>query len=153
MPELASGPHLYIFYAYQLIMTTYLVHMHRHCGWYTATAEGATFAEAAVKAVIEMCLKYGLDVNTVPHTVEYIEYKGYPHVAFTETSRRQVWGRVTKPGDAWFWEQVREGQDEDCLKCGGTGINHYNPFMQCWGCGNHKEKGQGSGKKHLEAVT
>ena len=128
-------------------MSKFIVHIHRHCGWYTTEAEGTTFAEAAVTAVIATCLKYGLDVNTIPHSVAFQEKDGYASVVFKEQSTRAVYGGMTQAGNLWFANRVRQGQPDDCPSCGGTGINHYNPFMQCWACGDKAQKGQGSGKR------
>lgn len=131
-------------------MKKFIVHIRRHTGWYTTEAEGATFAEAAVSAVIATALKYGLDVNTVPHTVAYREDDGYSCVVFTETSKREIFGGCTRPGELWFADRVRQGEPDDCPSCGGTGIDYHNPFQQCWSCGDRTQRGQSSGKR-LEA--
>ena len=34
----------------------------------------------------------------------------------------------------------------DCPKCGGTGINHYYSWKECWSCGDDKKDGKSSGK-------
>lgn len=130
-------------------MPEFIVHIKRHSGWHTTTAEGDTFGEAAVKAVIATCKQFGLDVNTIPHTVEYGEEVlprilsepfRYRRVLFTETGERDVFDPhrggwvTTQPGDIWFAERVEEGKPGDCPACGGTGIDFYNPFRGCRSC-------------------
>lgn len=127
-------------------MTKFIVHIRRHCGWHTTEAEGATFAEAAIAAVIATCKQYGLDVDKVPHKVSFNERdKDYMSVVFREDSYRQVFRHVTSPGELWFADQVRQGHEDDCTSCGATGVSHYNPFMQCWACGDRKMRGKGTG--------
>lgn len=136
-------------------MSKFIVHIRRHCGWHTVEAEGATFGEAAVSAVVATCKQYGLDLDKIPHSVEFrqSESDDYTSVVFRETASREVYRGRTTPGEFWFGERVRQGNLDDCEKCGGTGTNFYNPFMQCWACGDRKQRGYGSGKKlALEAA-
>jgi hypothetical protein len=129
----------------------YIVHIERHCGWHTTTAEGETFAEAAVAAVVATCKQFGLDLDSIPHTVEYGEEDlpqtfgepfHYRRVLFREASERRVfdpilnvggWG-MTKPGDHWTSCRVEEGKPGDCPMCGGTSVDFHNPFVGCWKC-------------------
>jgi hypothetical protein len=126
----------------------YIVHIQRHCGWHTTTAEGASFPEAAVNAVVATCKQFGLDLDTIPHTVEYLDSEieqtfggpfRYQRVQFRDGRERRVFMPLigwidTKPGDHWFAERVREGQPGDCSMCGGTSVDFYNPFRGCRKC-------------------
>lgn len=132
-------------------MSKFTVHIRRHCGWHTTEAEGATFGDAAVAAVVVTEKSYGLDLDNIPHTVEFNEKEDYQSVVFREASSRQVFGGVTHPGELWFGERVREGQEGDCEPCGGTGYGFHNPFRQCWACGDRTQPGVGSGKKRETA--
>jgi hypothetical protein len=134
-------------------MPKFIVHIRHHAGWRTTEAEGSTFGEAAIAAVIATNKQYGLDVNDIPHTVSFNERDEYRSVVFRETSRRPVFGGATHPGELWFADQVREGKADDCEKCGGTGSGVDNPFVQCWACGDRKLKGKSSGKKQALAVA
>jgi hypothetical protein len=127
----------------------HIVHIKRHCGWYTAEATGGTFAEAAIAAVVATCKKFRLDLDTIPHAVAFKDDPEYPYVAFRETASRPIFGGITRPGDLWFSETVRPGRADDCPSCGGTGVNFYNPFNQCWSCGDMKQRGKGTGKHKL----
>lgn len=133
-------------------MKKFIVHIKRHCGWHTTEAEGATFGEAAIKAVIATCRQFGLDVDTVPHTVAFKD-GDYPAVVFTEASTRPVFGGTQYKGSLWFAERVREGEPDDCQSCGGTGIGHSNPFVQCWACGDRTARGEGTGKQAPATIT
>lgn len=131
-------------------MPEFIVHIERHCGWHTTTAEGDTFAEAAVTAVVATCKQFGLDLDTIPHTVEFRETMEpqtlgepfrYRRVLFRETGEREVFDpfiargwTTTKPGDYWFADRVEEGQPGDCPMCGGTSVDFHNPFKGCWKC-------------------
>lgn len=123
----------------------FIVHIRRHCGWHTTREAGANFGDAAIKAVVRTCAEFNLDVAEVPHRVEFRD-GDYPAVIFWETSQRPVFMGTQFPGDLWFSDRVREGAEDDCPKCGGTGVNFYNPFVQCWECGDQTVKGQSSGK-------
>lgn len=134
--------------------TTHIVHIERHSGWYTTTAEGDTFADAAQAAVVATCKRFGLDLDTIAHTVEFedrpntdtfldeLSPPSYQYVALRWAEPHRVfdplvhggWG-MTKPGDRWFSERVREGAEGDCGRCGGTGVDVRNPFVRCRTCG------------------
>lgn len=131
-------------------MSEFVVHMRDsgvHGRWWKLTAEGETFSEAAVTAVVENHLNRGLDLTTIPHRVEYVpDHQWYgPHVVFYETEPRNVfdpllhggWG-LTRPGDVWFSNWVIEGEPDDCPSCGGRGIDSDNPFRQCGRCGDRE---------------
>ena len=125
----------------------YVVHIRRHCGWHTTREVAPNFSDAAIRAVVRTCKEFDLDVDKIPHRVEFQDDE-YPYVTFWETSHRPVaFGRMQQPGDLWFSDRVREGAEDDCHACGGTGVNFYNPFVQCWKCGDQTAKGQSSGKQ------
>lgn len=131
---------------------TFVVHILRHCGWHTTRAEGDTFSDAAVDAVCETLKKFNLDLDTIPHRVEFRD-GDYPRVVFYETEARPVWNGVTVPGDLWFGQRVREGEEDDCTSCGGTGLSHYNFIKQCWACGDSTERGPSSGKAVVKELS
>ncbi len=135
---------------------TYIVHIHRHCGWHTARARGRTFGEAAKRAVRDTCKQFGLDVRKIPHRTSFKRYPTYDTVIFYEASSRSVFPSilnptgVTTPGDLWFSQQVRQGKRGDCESCGGTNTCHYNPFVQCHACG---EKNADGTQKRRDLIT
>jgi hypothetical protein len=122
----------------------FLVHCHNHAGWEQSIEEAESPAEAINQAIIrhhdfleaEYSGQYSIEVN-----LECTSYR----VDWTDPEPKPIFGGYLWPG-YWFGGKVRIGEDGDCPACGGTGVNHYNPFMQCWACGNSKEKGRGSGK-------
>lgn len=141
-------------------MTEHIVHIKRHCGWHTTTAEGDTFGEAAVTAVVETCKQFGLDLDSIPHTVDYLDTDldqtgggtfRYRRVQFRETGGRRVFMPLigwimTKPGDIWFAERVEEGKPGDCPACGGTSVDFHKPFKGCWKCTNGGDRFEGTVK-------
>jgi len=130
--------------------TEHVVHILRHCGWHTTRERGATFGEAAVRAVVRTCAEHGLDLSEIPHTVGFAD-DDHPRVVFREASHRRVFGGFRRPGDFWFSWRVREGAEDDCPACGGTGVSHYNPFHQCWACGVNGAEGRSSGRRGAPA--
>jgi hypothetical protein len=90
--------------------------------------------------------KYGHRID-FDGTYYRVYYNGEPF------SRAFYAEKFTKDGDIWFSNRMHQGHSDDCDKCGGTGISHYNPFIQCHGCGERDENersgwavGKGSGK-------
>lgn len=147
---------------------TFIVHIERHCGWHTTIAEGDTFGEAAISAVVTTCKQFGLDLDTIPHTVEYLEEDinqtddstfHSRRVRFYETSERSVFDpfiargwTTTKPGDIWFGRRVEEGKPGDCLACGGTSVEFGNPFRGCWKCTDGERRTKTSAAAHDHAA-
>lgn len=120
----------------------YEIHAKTHSGWVTLTAEGASFAEAAITGVAQLMKDRHLDLDAIPHAAEFFDADGYPRVKFFEASARPVttFGfrpATTKPGEWWFSVRVQEGKAGDCGKCGGTGRDFHNPFEPCWNCKGH----------------
>ena len=128
----------------------YVLHLHNHAGWSTQKIEASMVAEAIQK---------GLD-----KTAEFLskEYQGNYRIEHDDPNSdfpryRVVWDGngiksfplspdILQKGDVWWSDRFQVGEDDDCTKCGGTGRNHYNPFVQCWSCGDDKQPGRGSGK-------
>jgi len=129
-------------------MPNFRVHHRTHSRWYTFNVEAPTFGEAAIRAVVDNCKNLGLDLAKIAYEVQYSEREdGYASVIFREKSVRRVFRGVTTPGEFWFSDQVRQGAEDDCSRCAGTGIDFYNPFVQCGACGDRKLRGQSSGRK------
>lgn len=125
-------------------MGTYIVHAKTPTGWVTLAGEGESFSEAAIAAVVQHEKDRGLDLDAIPHTVEFDDSDDYPRVQFFEASERVIttFGfcpAITKPGDWWFSVRVREGKPGDCGACGGTGLD-YLGLMKCGKCqGSRKD--------------
>ena len=125
----------------------YVVHQHHHYGW-TMNTHLAGSPEEAMRNDL---LKYHPWLSEYGHKVSFsdgrykVEYAGepYPRAYYTTPS----WARM---GDYWFGERIHIGSPDDCNKCGGTGVNHYYPWRQCWACGNGETKGKSSGKKKAQ---
>lgn len=123
----------------------YTIHAKLHSGWVTLTASGDSFAEAAIAGVVQLMKDRHLNLDAIPHTVEFFDADGYPRVKFFEASERPVTtfgfrSAVTKPGDWWFSVRVQEGKAGDCGRCGGTGLDFYNPFVPCGSCNGGRAK-------------
>lgn len=129
-------------------MKTYIVQIKRHCGWYATTAEGETFSEAAIGAVIATSKKFDLDLSEYKVSYKFDVDGEYQRVqVFWEEYHDYMLFGHAKPGDYWFGHLVREGSEEDCEYCGGTGQDYYNFWKQCWSCGDDEIEGKSSGKK------
>lgn len=135
-------------------MTLFILHMHNHAGWHTQHINAETLEAAIVK---------GLD-----RTADFLsqEYAGRYRVEHDDPASefpcyRVIWdsdepnwfglGRSRlRKGEEWWSNRFQVGEPDDCEDCGGTGVNHYNPFLQCWACGDQNLRGKGSGKKNAK---
>ncbi len=125
------------------LATYVVVHQHHHFGW-TMNTHTALSAEEAMRKDV---LRYHPWLPQYGHRLSFsegryrVEYDGEPYPrAYFHTP---AWAKM---GDYWFGGRLHIGQADDCEKCGGTGVNHYNPFFECWKCGDGKTKGKSSGK-------
>lgn len=125
-------------------MSEYVVYQHHHYGW-TKTSHIAEDAQGALQA--DVChfhpwlIQYGHKIEFKDDGyVVYYDGEPYPPAYYSNHPMRLVMGTY------WFGDQIRIGQPDDCPECGGTGINHYNPFVQCWECGDEAKEGRGTGK-------
>ncbi len=120
-----------------------IVHQHQHHGWTTETYKASCFDDAARMDI----LAHHPFLSKFKHKIAFEENRYI--VTYEDKTRRMLGGMVQPiqyPGDYWFGDKIREGSSDDCESCGGTGINHYNPFVQCWACGHEKRPGKGTGK-------
>lgn len=134
-------------------MGEYIVHIKRHCGWHTTTAEGDCFADAAVKAAARVHGEFGgnpslYDVVFEERPLSDRDLAGpaiYSYAVFRWAAPHRIfdpfllggWG-YSKRGDVNFSQRVREGAPGDCRPCGGTGVDFYNPFRSCRVCGEYQ---------------
>ncbi len=121
--------------------TEKIVHIHNHAGWKTFTVHAATDEHAFVVVILqthgflsEFQDQYEISFDRDGYAVKYT---GPP---------RPIFGGTQYPGDHWFSDLIRIGEADDCYGCGGTGVNHYYGWRQCWKCGDQKLDGQSSGK-------
>lgn len=105
----------------------FVVWQHNHAGWRMSKHE-ADSADDALKASVYHWHEW---LPEFSHTLK-IEDDRYI-VDYTGEPRRVALGRVQHAG-YWFSDKVRIGKEDDCSACGGTGIDHYNPFNKCWKC-------------------
>jgi hypothetical protein len=126
----------------------FTVHQHHHFGW-TMNSYSAVSPEAAMRQDI---LRYHPWLPDFGYRLAFkdgrysVEYAGEPYPpAYFNTP---AWARM---GSFWFGERIHIGSADDCNKCGGTGVNHYYSWRQCWACGNGEAKGKSSGKRKAAA--
>jgi len=128
-------------------MPSFVVHQHTHAGWYKHTHEAAD-ANAAMYADLlrnhPWLRKYGH--KAVFEEGRYvIQYNGEPFPPCYQGEKDFMFPN-------WFGDRIHIGEPDDCAKCGGTGVNHYNPFRQCWECGDQELRGTSTGKIKTEAA-
>lgn len=135
---------------------TFIINQHFHYGWVSDTIKCENIDKAIEIAVLkyheflekDFKGKYKI-VNTLksdPYPMAKVYWDCENPKSRIILSRNMVPSLLHK-GDLWFCHPIRIGSKNDCKECGGTGINHYNPFVQCYMCGNLKLRGKGTGKK------
>ena len=135
-------------------MPKFVVHQHAHHGWTTNSYEADVFEEAARIDILES----HSFLKEIVHKIDFsiIEGNLYYSVSYNGEEPRPYLNPFgdgfQRKGDYWFGGKIREGSSDDCLDCGGTGINHYYVWRQCWGCGDQELDGRGTGKNKLECV-
>lgn len=126
-------------------MKEYVVHQRHHFGW----TKTKVMAESPNDAMYRDVLSSHDFLTKDNHTHYVSEYGVLIYSAYT----RRTLGGLLREGDLWFSVRCRIGENDDCDKCGGTGINYYNPFIQCWECGDGESEGKGTGKvANAEAI-
>jgi hypothetical protein len=116
------------------VMPEFIVRMHNHAGWQSSTHSAENATEAARQAVMDR----------VPWLMQYpheltidLEKKRY-RVDYTGPPRMVALGHVQEAG-YWWSEDIRIGKPDDCLACGGSGMDHYtHGLSQCWKCNGRK---------------
>ena len=131
-------------------MAKYIIHHLNHAGWSTGEVETETLEEA-IRLTLNSTTASFLDKEYKDkYRIECddpkSEYPRYRVIWDNEEMKEFLFRRPLKKGDVWWSERYELGAEDDCHKCGGTGVNHYNPFVQCWNCGDSTMKGRGSGK-------
>lgn len=128
----------------------YVIHQHHHYGWTTNVHE-ADNPEEALRADV---LKY--HPWLAEHEHELVLKEGRYSVSYEGAAPREVFGGFQYKGDHWFGDQIRVGEADDCNSCGGTGVNHYYSWCQCWKCGEPDDSsragyrtGRSSGKRMI----
>jgi hypothetical protein len=131
-------------------MTTFTVHQHHHHGW-TTNVHDAETAEEAMKADV---MEYHPWLADYWHSL--VLKDGRYSVTYEGEEPRQTFSRIQFKGDHWFGDQIHIGEADDCTACGGTDINHYHSWCQCWKCGETDPKstfiytkGRSSGKQKV----
>ena len=137
-------------------MAEFIVHIHNHAGWKKNRVDAATQIDA-IKAEIYRTHEW---LSEYPHEIKFDgdDATSDDHryaVYYTGEVRTLPLGFRQYPGDLWFSDFIRVGEEDDCKSCGGTGINHYYHWCQCWRCGEkpgkqHKAfyaEGRSSGKE------
>jgi hypothetical protein len=129
-------------------MAKFVVHQHHHYGWTKNVHITASFEEAARADIY----KYHPWLKDYGHTISFtngdyeVKYNGEPYPpAYHNTP---AWASMD---DHWFGERLHQGAIDDCDKCGGTGVNHYYSWRQCWACGDKDKDGKSSGKQKVAA--
>jgi hypothetical protein len=142
----------------------FVIQRHEHHGW-TKDVEVADNAREAIRANIlhshdwlaNYAGKFSIEVwvnstfgkdHKIAETEEELLNAECvrARVIWQDETPYPIFGGCIREGEIWFGVRVRIGEKDDCPECGGTGINHYNPFNQCWACGDKDKKGRGSGK-------
>lgn len=131
-------------------MTEYVIHQHHHYGWTKRIHEAENENEAKLKDILK-------DHDWLPEYEYSIKFTDDGYSVTYEGEPRWVFGGTQYKGDHWFADQMRVGELDDCDKCGGTGVNHYYSWCQCWKCGEMDKTskvgykdGRSSGKMKVE---
>jgi hypothetical protein len=130
-------------------MMEFILHMHNHAGWSTQTIEAKTLTEALTKGLnetAEFLSKEYAEKYKVEHDDPADKYPRYRILWNDDEPKTFYQGTPLNKGDVWWSDRFQVGKADDCTSCGGTGINHYNSFMQCWKCGDREKEGKGTGK-------
>lgn len=129
--------------------TVFLLHMHNHAGWFTQSIQAENLTEALVKGLDKRAGFLSKEYTGL-YQVEYddplSEFPRYRVIWDSSTPKYFPFDQPLQKGDVWWSDRFQVGGLEDCEKCGGTGVNHYNPFNQCWSCGDSNQEGKGTGK-------
>ena len=132
-------------------MNNFIIHQKHHYGW-TKSEHNTKNLDDAVENDI---LKYHDFLNefkgkySIEHTVGKEDYPSYT-VKWDDDEPHQMIGGSLVKGEYWFSDRLELGKSDDCAYCGGTGSNHYNPFVQCFECGDGKTEGKSSGKNNQQ---
>lgn len=110
-------------------MKDFSVWQHHHHGW-TMSKHEACSEEDALKSSVYLSHPW---LSTFEHSI-VIKDDRYV-VTYMGEPRTLGFGSTQTRGDYWFSDDIRIGKDDDCPGCGGTEVNHYNPFIPCWKCG------------------
>jgi hypothetical protein len=108
--------------------------------WETHMAAADTFGEAACKAVIAAVKALNLDVREVPCRAEYRDHGDYQDVAFYYTDLYQSACGLHHAGEIWFTQRVKQGCEDDCETCAGTGEDPDSGLFACEVCGPWQER-------------
>lgn len=130
-------------------MSEFIVHQHNHAGWKTDVIKAESFEDAARESVLKyhgFLIDYAGLYSFELRTGDDGRIARYVVQWQSEDPKVNHFGPPLYSGDHWFSDQIREGEADDCPKCGGTGANHYNPFNECWSCGDKTKPGRASGK-------
>lgn len=126
-----------------------ILHLHNHAGWLTQRIEVATIEEAIKEGLRKRSSFLEKEYQgryRIEHDDPNDEHPRFRVVWDDDEPKTFMWGDTRRKGDVWWSDRYELGEENDCEKCGGTGINHYNPFRQCWACGDKELEGKGLGK-------
>lgn len=128
-----------------------IVHQHHHYGW-TKDEEDSKSLDEAVRLNVLRYHDFLTDYQESDYEISHdigAEFPRYRVIWSADNPKPLALGSCVNSGQVWFGDRIEIGEPDDCDKCGGTGVNHYNPFVQCWKCGDGKTEGKGSGKISL----
>ena len=128
----------------------FVLHLHNHAGWRMRIISAISLEKAISEGLKETAL-FLSEKYANKHRIECDDPNdNYPRY-------RVIWDcdepkifplhwMTLRKGDVWWSDRFQVGEKDDCSKCGGTGINHYYSWKQCWECGDSSLTGKGSGK-------
>lgn len=137
------------------MMPEFVLHMHNHAGWYTQTIAAPSIRAALVDGLDARAAFLKRDYAgkyRVEHDDPDVDYPRF-RVIWDSEEPKVFWvAPLLKKGDVWWSDRFQIGSEDDCQKCGGTGLSHYGINTQCWACGDGKSPGRASGKALVETV-
>ncbi len=133
-------------------MKNFTIHQKHHYGWTKDTFQVNSLNDAVKQSVLkyhDFLEKEYSGEYRIEHNIGKDKYPEYSVI--WDNSKKSKGFALTKSvlvkGDLWFSDRILHGQPDDCTDCGGTGVNRYNPWMQCYGCGDENLEGKGTGKE------
>lgn len=133
-----------------------IIHMHNHAGWRMHTVDAETVADS-IKIALRETAKF-LDDDyagkwRLSHDDPAAEAPRFRIVWDHDEPKTFILGYPRHRGDEWWSDRFQVGAEDDCPQCGGTGINHYYGWRQCWACGDRDQDGRGTGKANLASAS
>jgi len=127
-----------------------IIHLHNHAGWRMRDIDAPSVAEAIRIGLGETAgflEKEYAGRYRIEHDDPAAEYPKYRIIWDHAEPKTFIFGYPRRKGEEWWSDRFQVGAVDDCDMCGGTGVNHYNPWRQCWACGDKDKEGRGAGKR------